>query len=300
MGVCDRQCPKWKEGELELLFPYNGDEVTLRADLVAKGRDSSQVRLTWDRPEIPLADIFESVGHIPLPPYIDRYDEPSDAERYQTVYARHDGSVAAPTAGLHFTPAMLSELTAQGIRQEKITLHVGAGTFRPVSAATITDHVMHREEIVIHRELLCSLVQHPGAVIPVGTTSVRSIESVYWYGLRAMRKQEPLAEHFSVEQWEPYDYSVSEQLSYREVYSWLLRGMKERGITTLRGDTRLIIVPGYRFAVTNGLITNFHQPGSTLLMLVAALVGDRWKDAYRYALENDFRFLSYGDACLFL
>lgn len=291
---------KWKEGELLLHFMCNGASVTLCAELLSKGRDSARVRLSWDPSDIPLADIFEAVGHIPLPPYIDRADEPLDAERYQTVYALHDGSVAAPTAGLHFTTSVLSDLASRGIRQEKITLHVGAGTFRPVSADSVADHVMHREEIVIHRQLLEALVHHPGVVIPVGTTSVRSIESVYWYGLRAILKQEPLAAHFSVAQWEPYGYSVSELLPYRELFSWLLRAMDEQGFTTLRGDTSLMIVPGYPFAVTAGLVTNFHQPGSTLLMLVAALVGERWKEAYRFALDNDFRFLSYGDACLFL
>ncbi len=291
---------KWKNGELVLQFPCGGVEVTLRAEMLAKGRESSEVGLIWEPQQIPLADIFEAVGHIPLPPYLDRSDEPLDVDRYQTVYAHYDGSVAAPTAGLHFTPAVLSDLAARGIRQEKITLHVGAGTFRPVSASSVADHVMHREEIVVQRELLEALVEHPGMVIPVGTTSVRTVESVYWYGLRAMQEQGLIAPHFSVDQWEPYDYPDSSLPPYREVFAYLLKGMAEQGVSSLRGATRLMIVPGYRFAVTGGLITNFHQPGSTLLMLVAALVGERWKEAYRFALDNDFRFLSYGDACLFL
>lgn len=291
---------KWKEGELKLEFLHGGEVVTLSATLIRKGDESSEVQLTWTPGHWPLAAIFEAVGHIPLPPYILRNDEPEDAERYQTVYAHHDGSVAAPTAGLHFTPEVIRELSLSGIRHESITLHVGAGTFRPVSATSIAHHVMHREEIVVTTRLLEALANHQGPVIPVGTTSVRSVESLYWYGLRLLLKGESVSAHFSVNQWEPYSYQPEQLCSAKEVFLNMIEQMQRANLTVLQGDTSLIIVPGYRFAVTNGLITNFHQPGSTLLMLVSALIGERWKVAYDYALNNGFRFLSYGDACLFI
>ncbi|HRZ43504.1 MAG TPA: S-adenosylmethionine:tRNA ribosyltransferase-isomerase [Bacteroidales bacterium] len=291
---------KWKTGDLTLCFPCEGHDTTLVARLVNRGDESSQVELSWEPAHLTLASVFEAVGHVPLPPYIQRADEPEDAGRYQTVYARHDGSVAAPTAGLHFTEEVLEQLNVKGIRQEKITLHVGAGTFKPVSTETIANHVMHREEIIASRQLLESLSHHEGPVIPVGTTSVRSVESLYWFGVGLMRSREAIPEHFSVQQWEPYRYDAEQLPQVQEVFGYLAAEMATQKIEYLRGDTSLMIVPGYRFAVTKGLITNFHQPGSTLLLLVSALVGGAWKKAYQYALEHDFRFLSYGDACLFI
>lgn len=290
---------KWKDGNLTLRFQCEGNDATLTAGMIRKGDESCQVAISWEPAHLTMASVFEAIGHVPLPPYIHREDEPDDAERYQTVYARHDGSVAAPTAGLHFTPAILDALSARGIILQKITLHVGAGTFKPVSTDTITSHVMHREEIIATRKLFEILSQHNGPVIPVGTTSVRSIESLYWYGLRVMLQKEPLAGHFSVQQWEPYGYNPDHLPPACEVFAHLADQMKSHNRETLQGDTSLIIVPGYRFAITHSLITNFHQPGSTLLLLVSALIGDDWKKAYQYALDNNFRFLSYGDACLF-
>jgi S-adenosylmethionine:tRNA ribosyltransferase-isomerase len=291
---------KWKNGTLTIRFICEGHQTELHARLLRKGDETSEVALTWEPSHLAMAAVFEAIGHIPLPPYINRHDEPGDAERYQTVYARHNGSVAAPTAGLHFSPAILGALSEKGIPQEKITLHVGAGTFRPVSTPTIADHVMHREEIIVRQDLLQKLALHDGPVIPVGTTSVRSIESIYWYGLRVMLNKEPLKARFSVQQWEPYDYNHKSLPPAAVVFAFLAEQMKSARRETLHGDTSLIIVPGYRFAITKGLITNFHQPGSTLLLLVAALIGENWKRAYQYALDNDYRFLSYGDACLFL
>lgn len=291
---------KWKDGNLTLCFPCEGHDTMLSARLMSRGNESSQVELSWEPAHLPLSAIFEAVGHVPLPPYIQRGDEPEDAGRYQTVYARHDGSVAAPTAGLHFTEKVLENLKTKGIPQEKITLHVGAGTFKPVSTETIADHVMHREEIIASRQLLESLSHHQGPVIPVGTTSVRSVESLYWFGVRQMKSQEAIPEHFSVQQWEPYRYGAEQLPAAQEVFGHLADEMAALNLEMLRGDTSLMIVPGYRFAVTKGLITNFHQPGSTLLLLVSALIGENWKKAYQYALDHDFRFLSYGDACLFI
>ena len=291
---------RWKEGDLTLQFSCEGVSTTLRARLAEKGHSSSRVALSWEPATMPLASILEAAGHIPLPPYINREDEPDDNIRYQTVYARHDGSVAAPTAGLHFTPQMLATLAENGVEQAKITLHVGAGTFKPVTSKEISTHVMHKEEIIIRRELLEKLISHKSPVIPVGTTSVRSIESLYWYGVRVFQGKEALSARFTVQQWEPYHYGASERPDASTVFSHLLEQMREQNLNALHGTTSLIIVPGYRFAVTDGLITNFHQPASTLLLLVAALTGNNWKRAYEYALENGFRFLSYGDACLFL
>jgi S-adenosylmethionine:tRNA ribosyltransferase-isomerase len=290
---------KWKDGDLTLSFPCEGYNTTLLARLLSRSTESAQVELSWEPAHLPLSAVFEAVGHVPLPPYIQRGDEPEDAERYQTVYARLDGSVAAPTAGLHFTEEMLERLKAKGIRREKITLHVGAGTFKPVTTS-LAEHVMHREEIIALRQLPEALSHHQGPVIPVGTTSVRSVESLYWFGVRLMRSHEAIPEHFSVQQWEPYGYDIEELPPAQEVFGYLAAEMAAQNIEMLHGDTSLIIVPGYRFALTNGLITNFHQPGSTLLLLVSALIGDHWKKAYQYALDHDFRFLSYGDACLFM
>jgi S-adenosylmethionine:tRNA ribosyltransferase-isomerase len=291
---------KWKGGDLKLRFQCEEFDTTLNASLIEKGDESSMVELTWEPAHLTLAAIFEAIGHTPLPPYINRHDEPEDTRRYQTVYAQHNGSVAAPTAGLHFTPEMLETLASKGIPQANITLHVGAGTFKPVSSSDISEHVMHREEMIVSLELLQKLADHKGPVIPVGTTSVRSIESLYWYGLRVMNDDETLSGHFSVHQWEPYGYDQERLPAASIVFDHLLKKMNLQQMSTLRGDTSLIIMPGYRFAVTNGLITNFHQPGSTLLLLVAALIGNDWKKVYQYALDNDFRFLSYGDACFFM
>ncbi len=291
---------KWKGGELKHTFLFEGENVELYVRIIERRQETFLVELSWKPENISLADVFETVGHTPLPPYINREDEPVDAERYQTVYAFHNGSVAAPTAGLHFTPEMLKTLETKNILQQNITLHVGAGTFKPVTAHNISNHIMHHEEIIVTCDLLMDIAFHKGPVIPVGTTSVRSLESVYWYGVRVLKNIEMLNNNFHVEQWEPYLYNFSYLPAPEEVFSNLAVLMEKSGYQSLRGITSLMIVPGYRFAFSYGLITNFHQSGSTLLLLVAALIGDDWKKAYRYALENDFRFLSYGDACLFL
>ena len=251
----------------------------------------------WDG-GLSFAELIDQAGVIPLPPYLHREAVSSDNERYQTVYALHQGSVAAPTAGLHFSPEVFEALRQKGIATDFITLHVGAGTFKPVSTPTIGEHEMHVEKIEISRSNIECILNHLGhTVIPVGTTTVRTIESVYWFGVKLSRNSKLDAMH--VMQWDPYELeslSVSTEHAYQNVLQW----MDEQGIELLEGDTQLMIAPGYRYHVISGLITNFHQPKSTLLLLVSALVGDAWKECYRYALDHQFRFLSYGDSCLFL
>lgn len=240
--------------------------------------------------------ILELAGELPLPPYLNRKAEHLDYERYQTVFAVAQGSVAAPTAGLHFTEELLHSLRHQH-RFGEVTLHVGAGTFKPVSSVTIGEHQMHAERIVVSRELIKCLAEQQGPVIAVGTTSLRTLESLFWLGLQL--KEDDTLREFFVGQWEPYE-KQSSAVSTLECLMAILGFMDKNKLDSISASTALMIAPGYQFKIVNGLITNFHQPKSTLLLLVSALVGDRWRDAYNYALEHDFRFLSYGDSCLFL
>ena len=234
----------------------------------------------------------------PLPPYLHREAVDSDNERYQTVYAEHQGSVAAPTAGLHFTEKVFQDLKEKGIDTEFITLHVGAGTFKPVNTVTIGEHEMHVEKVEISIENIEKMYEHFGKpIIPVGTTTVRTLESLYWFGVKL--SQNPNLDAMHIMQWEPYELealNISAKDSYYNVMQW----MQRHNIYLLEGDTQLMIAPGYKYHIINGIITNFHQPKSTLLLLVSALIGDCWKECYHYALEHDFRFLSYGDSCLFI
>ena len=245
------------------------------------------------------AEVIEAAGVIPLPPYLNRQAETSDATRYQTVYAHHDGSVAAPTAGLHFTPEVFDNLKSKGIQTEYITLHVGAGTFKPVSTDTIGEHEMHVEPVHVTADNLRHIIAHQGKpLIAVGTTSVRTLESLYWFGVQL--QSNPDLDHMHVNQWDPYTVSQGSALRMDESYSNILAWLERHDTDRLDGETQLMIAPGYQYRVINGLVTNFHQPKSTLLLLVSALIGDRWKECYRYALDHGFRFLSYGDSCLFL
>ena len=288
---------KWKEGPLERTAEIGGQAVTLTATRHEAVGNAWVVELRWTG-GFSLAEIIDTMGVIPLPPYLNREAEKEDNDRYQTVYAHQEGSVAAPTAGLHFTPELLDSLRARGVETDFITLHVGAGTFKPVSSETIGEHEMHVEQIEIARGNIQRVLDHLGRpVIPVGTTTVRTLESVYWFGVRLQASPDLDAMH--VEQWDPYtleERHVDTATAYRNVLQW----MDRHGIETLHGDTRLMIAPGYKYHVVSGLVTNFHQPKSTLLLLVSALVGDAWRDCYRYALDHGFRFLSYGDSCLFL
>jgi S-adenosylmethionine:tRNA ribosyltransferase-isomerase len=301
-GHCTWNCfignnKKWKEGSLSRQLDIHGQSVTLTATRRQAVGNAWIVDFDWDG-GLSFAELIDQAGVIPLPPYLHREAVSSDNERYQTVYALHQGSVAAPTAGLHFSPEVFEALRQKGIATDFITLHVGAGTFKPVSTPTIGEHEMHVEKIEISRSNIECILNHLGqTVIPVGTTTVRTIESVYWFGVKLSCNAKLDAMH--VMQWDPYELeslSVSTEHAYQNVLQW----MDEQGIDQLEGDTQLMIAPGYRYHVISGLITNFHQPKSTLLLLVSALVGDAWKECYRYALDHQFRFLSYGDSCLFL
>ncbi len=284
---------KWKEGPLTLNFQLSSFNFQLTATRREAVGNAWVVDFNWDGGHT-FAEVIEAAGVIPLPPYLGRDAEASDAERYQTVYAHHDGSVAAPTAGLHFTPPLLERMRSEGFHTEYVTLHVGAGTFKPVSTETIGEHEMHTEHVVVERALIEKLRRHEQPLVAVGTTSVRTLESLYWYGVRL--QQEPEAA-MQVDQWDPYTLAPLERT---EALDNVLRRLDRQHSDTLVGETRLMIAPGYRYRVVDGLVTNFHQPKSTLLLLVSALIGDRWRECYRYALDHGFRFLSYGDSCLFL
>lgn len=302
-GSCQWKCfvgnnKRWKGVPLaQTLTMTDGNEVTLTAHRQEMVGEAWTVRFEWNG-GYSFAEIMEQVGVIPLPPYLHREAETSDKERYQTVYARHTGSVAAPTAGLHFTPEVFESLQQRSIETEFITLHVGAGTFKPVSSDTIGGHEMHTEQVSASRSNIERILRHHGApVIAVGTTTVRTLESLYWFGVKL--QQEPDLQQMHIEQWDPYSLEatqVSSEQSYRNILAW----MERRGIEQLQGSTQLMIAPGYRYHIISGIVTNFHQPKSTLLLLVSALIGEDWKRCYQYALDHQFRFLSYGDSCLFL
>ncbi len=289
---------RWKNETLEVKIQIQNQEVRLFAEIKEKLSDAFLISFTWEPEEVSFAEILESSGLTPLPPYLHREAEISDKTRYQTVYARLNGSVAAPTAGLHFTKTILQQLEEKGIDKDKLILHVGAGTFKPVSAETIGEHEMHTEQIRVPIETLKHLY-HAGDkfIIPVGTTSMRSLESLFWMALRILMEKTPF---FHVSQWDPYQLEVPGNFSIRKALEILIAKLEEDKTTSLKGETQLMIVPGYQFRFARGLITNFHQPKSTLLLLVSALIGNKWTEAYDFALQNNFRFLSYGDSCLFL
>ena len=289
---------RWKSGRLQAKLNIGNREVLLFAGMKERLSDAFLISFSWEPEDISFADILESSGLTPLPPYLHREAEETDKTRYQTVYARLDGSVAAPTAGLHFTETILQQIEAKGIDRDKLILHVGAGTFKPVSAETIGEHEMHIEQIRVPLETLKHLHHADDKfVIPVGTTSMRSLESLFWMALRI---KNGIAKPCSVSQWDPYRLKIPEDFSSRQALEILIEKLETEKATVLEGETQLMIVPGYRFRFAKGLITNFHQPKSTLLLLVSALIGDQWKEAYNFALKNNFRFLSYGDSCLFL
>ena len=289
---------RWKEGKLSVDLTVNGESVTLCAERLNQNDQYAEIEFSWMPDTLPFASVLEAAGEIPLPPYLHRDAEPSDRDRYQTVFARHDGSVAAPTAGLHFTQPLIAALHKQGFAFDEVTLHVGAGTFKPVSTETIGEHAMHSEAIVVRKSLIQNLINHIGKpVIPVGTTSTRTLESLYWIGMM-LKEQGMELRPLHVEQWFPYE--SHEAFSAAEALQAIVDYLEKHDLTRLEASTALMIAPSYRMRVITGLITNFHQPKSTLLLLVSALIGERWKDCYRFALDHGFRFLSYGDSCLFL
>lgn len=288
---------KWKSESLCRLLKIDSKEVTLKATRRQSITNTWIIDFEWTG-GFSFAEIIDTAGVIPLPPYLNRDAEESDAERYQTVYAQHEGSVAAPTAGLHFSERVFASLKEKHIDTEFITLHVGAGTFKPVSSETIGEHEMHVEKVQISALNLQNIIAHQrNNIIPVGTTSVRTLESVYWFGVKLSLN--PDLDSMHVLQWDPYQLEGN-SLTMAESFQLVIDWMERQNITLLDGDTQLLIAPGYKYHVINGLITNFHQPKSTLLLLVSALIGNRWKQCYNYALDHDFRFLSYGDSCLFM
>lgn len=298
-GQCEWRCivgnvKKWKGDVLRLDNP-DGDEsvslMNLRAELVERQGETSIVRFSWDNGAA-FSAVLEACGRIPIPPYLNRDTESIDSERYQTLYAKYRGSVAAPTAGLHFTDAVLEAIRNRGIDTETVCLHVGAGTFLPVKSDNVAEHRMHREPFSVSLDFLMKLRHGGHQVIAVGTTSVRTLESLYYVGVGIIEEGEAK----DVDQWAPYsreyDYSLEESLDA------IINYLKARGETSLRVGTRIIIVPGFRFRVVDVLVTNFHQPQSTLLLLISAFIGGEWKPVYEYALAHSFRFLSYGDSSL--
>lgn len=285
---------RWKNDTLSLYNPESDMDVTdmaLKADLIERQGETSIVEFSWSN-GAPFSRVLEVCGSIPIPPYLNRDTEAIDLERYQTLYARFRGSVAAPTAGLHFTENVLEQIRSKGITTETVCLHVGAGTFLPVKSSLVSEHTMHREPFVITLDMLEKLVARKGKLVSVGTTSVRTLESLYYIGVKCIETGTPA----DVMQWEPYEREYA--YSTEEALSALIAYMKTNSLKDLQLGTRIIIVPGYQFRVVDVLVTNFHQPQSTLLLLVSAFVGGDWKNIYDYALSHDFRFLSYGDSSI--
>ncbi|MCB9184466.1 MAG: S-adenosylmethionine:tRNA ribosyltransferase-isomerase [Flavobacteriales bacterium] len=280
---------RWKESEQLVLHAHGS---MLRAERIG----TEVVRFTWEPAALSFADVLKRFGHVPLPPYMKRPDEPADEERYNTVFARHEGSVAAPTASLHFSDEVLRALHDKGASTAELTLHVGAGTFLPVKSERMHDHRMHEEQVRISRSAIEAVRERlgNGPIVAVGTTAMRTLESLYWHGLQLFQGENLTA--MDVGQWEPYEAGGT--VAPAEALDAVLRDLRSRGEDRLTGSTRLLIAPGYRFRYADALITNFHQPQSTLLLLVAAFVGQEWRAAYEHALSHGYRFLSYGDGSL--
>lgn len=290
---------KWKSGTLSRTVIIEGKSVTLNADRLNAYGNSFEIRFSWDNPQISFAALLDAVGELPIPPYLNRETEESDKETYQTVYSKVEGSVAAPTAGLHFTEDVLTALKEKCIPCLELTLHVGAGTFKPVKSETIEGHEMHTEFISVERSLIVSLAETDRRIIAVGTTSVRTLESLYYIGRTLEYNPDAVPEELKVGQWQPYDDTVAE-IDYRKALRNIVDYLDRKGLSRLVTATQIIIAPGYTFKIVRGMITNFHQPQSTLLLLVSAFVDGRWREIYDYALSHDFRFLSYGDSSLLL
>jgi S-adenosylmethionine:tRNA ribosyltransferase-isomerase len=295
-GYCIWEClvgnlRRWKENILKRKLSEEGSPLILYAEKLSGTEKGFLIKFSWSDPDIAFSELIEKAGLMPLPPYIKRQAEENDTLRYQTVYAQHEGSVAAPTAGLHFTENLFRQLKEENIQTANLTLHVGAGTFLPVKSEKISDHPMHSEHFSVGIKTMELLMHHSGPIVAVGTTSVRTMESLYWLGVRLIQSKKT---DFELGQWDPYQTGT--EIEIGESLQALYRYMIQNKMDELNASTRIMIVPGYHFKLVKQLITNFHQPKSTLLLLVAAFIGDDWKKVYRYALENDFRFLSYGDS----
>ncbi|QZE14765.1 S-adenosylmethionine:tRNA ribosyltransferase-isomerase [Halosquirtibacter laminarini] len=302
-SACSWKCivgnaKKWKEGELTLPVEMaDGETIQLKAskgDVVGNARE---IHFSWDK-EYTFSQVLEASGNIPIPPYLHRDTEESDLKTYQTVYSKIKGSVAAPTAGLHFTKEVIEQLHDAGIDTDEVTLHVGAGTFQPVKSDTIGGHEMHTEKIEVKREFLENLKKHAHAVIAVGTTSIRTLESLYWMGMKVYHDQNTPLEDLHVTQWEAY--GDKQAITVEQAMDALIAWMDLNDIEEIRSSTQIIIAPGYEYRIVRGMFTNFHQPQSTLLLLISAFLGETWREIYQHALDNDYRFLSYGDSNLYL
>ena len=306
-GRCEWFClvgnlKKWKEGQLSRGFTIDDHEVTVTAERVGEAATSQRIAFTWDDNQLSMAELIDSIGELPIPPYLNRKTEECDKTTYQTVYSKIKGSVAAPTAGLHFTTDVLASLDNKGIEREEVTLHVGAGTFKPVKSLHIGEHDMHTETFCVKKQTIERLIAHQGHAVAVGTTSVRTLESLYYIGYKMLQLPDAEEQHWHVEQWEPYQMQVApdDAPTTMEALQAIANYMQRNALTTLHGSTQIIIAPGYNYHIVKMLITNFHQPQSTLLLLVSAFVHGDWRNIYDYALQHEFRFLSYGDSSLLI
>lgn len=318
-GECSWLCmvgnlKKWKEGSLVRTFDVAGSTIkfkaTMRRDIIdtKSGGTNYWVDFAWDNPQVSFAEILDAVGELPIPPYLNRATQDSDKTTYQTVYSKIKGSVAAPTAGLHFTDKVLAAIDAAGVRREELTLHVGAGTFKPVKSEEIDGHTMHTEYVCVRRDTLQTLLDYDCCAIAVGTTSVRTLESLYYMGVKLEANPDAAEEDLHVCQWEPYEKAdgtlvggnlidgITPQKAISNIIAWL----DKNNLKTLHSSTQIIIAPGYEYKIVKVLVTNFHQPQSTLLLLVSAFLKGDWRNVYDYALSHDFRFLSYGDSSILI
>lgn len=303
---CEWKCmvgnlKKWKDGPLSKEITVSGKDCTFVAELLHTEGNTHSVKFSWDNADIHFADILESAGELPIPPYLHRKTEESDLTAYQTVYSKIKGSVAAPTAGLHFTDDVFESLKPKQITIDEVTLHVGAGTFQPVKTRDIAEHHMHTEVISVHRSTIVNLQKKLGNIIAVGTTSVRTLESLYYIGSNCpLNPPKWDFKSLQVKQWQPYEINENEEISSFDALQNILNYLDANNMDTLHAETQIMIKPGYKFRIIDGMITNFHQPKSTLLLLVSAFVDGNWKTIYNYAFANEFRFLSYGDSSLLL
>ena len=288
---------KWKEEWIRLEMPDSEGNIVLSARLLSRESDAFVIEFAWTPATLTFAEILEKAGKIPLPPYIKRELSEEDKKRYQTIYAEHEGSVAAPTAGLHYTPEIFARFQEKNIEVDYVTLHIGAGTFKPIKTETVAEHEMHSEQLVVEKAFIEKLIASiDREIVAVGTTSLRTIESLYWLGLRIHQGLFKAEEDVAVKQWDPYQLNPS--IPAKEALKAIVLFLRNSGQEIMLCRTQLLIVPGYEWKIVNVLATNFHQPKSTLIMLVAAFIGDNWKQVYNHALENDYRFLSYGDGSL--